>query len=297
MKRRQFLKQSVAAAAVGAVNPSFALANARPKLVTGKNENYVELVRQSIAKLGGISQFVKKGETVVVKPNIGWDRKPEHAANTHPDVVKTLVQLALEADAGKVLVFDRTCNEARRCYKNSGIGPAVESIGDKRVKINHVSDRHFIDTKIPKGKKLTQWPIHKEILNADCIINVPVAKHHGLSDLSLGLKNSMGVLGGNRGMLHVNLGQKLADLATVVKPRLTVIDATRMLLRHGPQGGRLDDVHVAHTLVTSADPIAADAFATTLFGIKADSIESTRKGFEAGLGEMEINNMDVIRLN
>lgn len=297
MNRRQFLKTTLATAALAATYPDLSLAAAKSTLVTGKSKNYIDLVRETITRLGGISAFVKSGDKVVIKPNIGWDRKPEQAANTHPLVVKTLVELALEAGAGSVKVFDRTCNEPRRSYTNSGIGPAVESISDKRVKIMHTEDRHFVKTRIPQGKKLTEWPIHSDVLNADCLINVPVAKHHGLSDLSLGLKNSMGVLGGRRGMLHVSLGQKLADLATVVKPKLTVIDATRMLLRHGPQGGNVEDVHVANTLVASADPVAADAFATTLFGIKHDAIASTARAYDMGLGEIDPAKMDVIRLS
>jgi len=297
MHRREFVKSTAAAAALGLMKPDLVFGAAPPKLVIAENRDYRDLVRNAIEKLGGMTAFVKKGDTVVVKPNIAWDRKPEHAANTHPVVVKTLVEMVLEAGAGEVKIFDRTCNEARRCYRNSGIGPALEAMEDRRVTVMHVEERHFVDTKIPNGRKLDKWPIHKEALQADCLINVPVAKHHGLTDLSLGLKNSMGVLGGRRGRLHVSLDQKLADIATVVQPELTVIDATRMLLRHGPQGGRLEDVHVAHKLVASADPVAADAFATTLFGIKYDSIESTRMAHAHGLGVMDPAKMDVIRLS
>nr|HPQ40756.1 DUF362 domain-containing protein [bacterium] len=233
MHRREFMKSALAAAAVGVMKPDLVLGAAPPKLVIGKNTNYAELVRGVMEKLGGMAAFVRKGDTVVIKPNIGWDRKPEHAANTHPDVVKTLVELVLAAGAKEVKVFDRTCNEQRRCYQNSGIGPALEAMADRRITVMHPEDRHYVDTKIPRGKDLKEWPIHKEALTADCYINVPVAKHHGLTDLSLGLKNSMGVLGGQRGRIHMGIGQKLADLATVVRPKLTVIDATRMLLRHG----------------------------------------------------------------
>lgn len=296
MHRREFIKGSLAATALGMIKPDLVLGAAPPKLVIGENKNYSDLVRGVIDKLGGMDRFVNKGDTVVVKPNIGWDRKPEHAANTHPDVVKTLVELVLEAGAGEVVIFDRTCNEPRRCYRNSGIGPALEQMNDRRIKVMHTEDRHFVDTKIPKGKDLKEWLIHKQVLTADCLINVPVAKHHGLTDLSLGLKNSMGVLGGRRGRIHVGIGQKLADVATVVRPKLTVIDATRMLLRHGPQGGRIDDVHVANKLLATADPVAADGFATTLFGIKYDSIESTRRAYSMGLGEMDPSKMDVIQL-
>ncbi|MBN1880376.1 DUF362 domain-containing protein [bacterium] len=296
MHRRTFIISAAATAALAAISRKGYSVSGPARLVTGKNKDYRELVRQTIARLGGMPAFVKPGAVVVIKPNIGWDRTPEQGADTHPVIVTTLIELALEAGASTVKVFDRTCNEARMCYVNSGIGPAVEAISDKRVKIFHVEDRHFVNTRITAGKNLNEWPIHKEVLEADCYINVPVAKHHGLSDLTLGLKNNMGVIGGNRGLIHMSLGQKLADLATVIPTKLTVIDATRMLLRHGPQGGRIEDVHVADTLVASTDPVAADAFATTLFGIRPDSIESTARAYELGLGEMDVAKMDIIRL-
>ncbi len=131
------------------------------------------------------------------------------------------------------------------------------------------------------------------MLTADCYINVPVAKHHGLSRLSLGLKNVMGVIGGNRGKLHHNLGQELADLATVIRPTLTVIDATRLLLRNGPQGGRVEDVKIADTVIASADAVAADAYATTLFGLKPEEIDSTVAAYRMGLGEMDLQRLTV----
>lgn len=297
MHRRTFIMTGAAAAVSLAFNRRSVSATGLSKIVTGKHHDYRELVRQTIAGLGGMTAFVKPGDTVVIKPNIGWDRKPEQGANTHPVVVTTLIEMVLETGAAQVKVFDRTCNESRMCYINSGIGPAVESVSDKRVKIFHTEDRHFVKTPVKKGKKLTEWPIHKEALEADCLINVPVAKHHGLSDLTLGLKNNMGLLGGNRGLIHMSLGQKLADLATVIPTRLTVIDATRMLLRHGPQGGRTEDVHVADTLIAGTDPVAVDAYATTLFGIRPETIESTIRAHEMGLGEMELSRMEIIKLS
>ena len=183
--------------------------------------------------------YVRPGDRVVVKPNIGWDRSPEQGANTHPAVVRAIVEQVLEAGAARVLVFDRTCNEPRRCYKNSGIEDALSSLGNK-VRVEHIDERKFVPVEVARGKALTELSIYRDALEADCYINVPVAKHHGLSRLTLGLKNSMGVLGGNRGQMHHGIGQKLADLATVLRPTLNVIDATRMLMDNGPQGGRLD---------------------------------------------------------
>ena len=158
--------------------------------------------------LGGMNQFVRPGNSVVIKPNIGWDRSVEQGANTHPLVVKTLAELALEAGASRVLVFDHTCNESRRCYRNSGMEETLGALG-RNVRLEHIDDRKFVPVDIEKGISLNRWDIYKEALLADCYINVPVAKHHGLSRLTLGLKNSMGVIGGNRGRLHHDLGQKL----------------------------------------------------------------------------------------
>jgi uncharacterized protein (DUF362 family) len=230
---------------------------------------------------------------VVIKPNMGWDRNPEQGANTHPLIVRALAELALEAGAGQVQVFDNTCNEKRRCYTNSGIIDQLKELGDRRIRWEYIDQRKFVEVDIAKGKSLKRWTIYKDALTADCYINVPVAKHHGLSRLSLGLKNSMGIIGGNRGRLHHNLGQELADLATVVQPKLTVIDATRMLLRNGPQGGRLADVKVADTIIVSSDPVAADAYATTLFDLHPSEIASTVAAHAMGLGEMSVQRMRI----
>jgi uncharacterized protein (DUF362 family) len=260
--------------------------------VTGSD--YTALVKKTIDLLGSMGSFVKPGDKVVVKPNIGWDRSPEQGANTHPEVVSALVQLSLDAGAEQVLVFDYTCNEKRRCYNNSGMTQAIKSIGSKKARLVHVDHRKFVPVKIAKGQSLKEWDIYKDALTADCYINVPVAKHHGLSRLSLGLKNSMGVIGGRRGALHHDLGQNLADLATVLRPQLTIVDATRILTDNGPQGGSLKDVEVLDTLIGSVDPVAADAMATTLFGLVPEDISSTVAAHRMGLGQMDLTRMNLL---
>ena len=302
MNRRKFLQDVLLwSAGIGIQVPLFEIADAIAEtgttdltVVTGNP--YESLVGKAVEGVGGIGAFVKKGDTVVIKPNIGWDRNPDQAANTHPLVVRTLAQLALDAGAARVRVFDRTCNEKRRCYVNSGIQDALVSLKDNRIILEHIDKRKFVPIDIKKGKSLTRWEIYKDALDADCYINVPVAKHHGLSGLTLGLKNSMGVIGGNRGSLHFDLGQKLADLATVLRPTLTIIDATRMLMRNGPQGGNLADVKIADTLIATADPVAADAYATTLFGWEPERIESTVAAHRMGLGEINLSKMRINKL-
>ncbi|NNK57977.1 MAG: DUF362 domain-containing protein [Desulfofustis sp.] len=294
MNRRRFLKQ-VALYSGGLslslplfrIPESLALDMPVPDVAQVTGSDYTALVKKTMDLLGSMGSFVKPGDKVVVKPNIGWDRSPEQGANTHPEVVSALVVLALDAGADQVQVFDYTCNEKRRCYNNSGMTDAIKSIGSKKARLVHVDQRKFVPVKIAKGQSLKQWDFYKDALTADCYINVPVAKHHGLSRLSLGLKNSMGVIGGRRGALHHDLGQNLADLATVLRPQLTIVDATRILTDNGPQGGSLKDVKVLDTLLGSVDPVAADAMATALFGLAPEDISSTVAAHRMGLGQMD----------
>lgn len=262
----------------------------------GKDQNYPRLVRQVVDLVGGMRTFVKPGARVVIKPNIGFDRPPEMAATTHPLVVRTLAELALEAGASQVRIFDRPCNEARRCYHNSGILPAIKALDNSKVRCEYMDRRKFVTTSIPQGRALKSWDIYRDALEADCYINVPVAKQHGRAGLSLGLKNSMGILGGNRGHWHRQLEQNLADLATILRPTLTVIDATRMLLRNGPQGGNLRDVQINDTILASSDPVAADACASLLFGRAPDEIGSTVTAARMGLGTMQLNRINRIEV-
>jgi uncharacterized protein (DUF362 family) len=303
MNRREFIRDvALWSAGLGLGVPHWAIGQAvaspePPLLAVAKGKEYQQLVVRALEALGGIERFVQSGARVVIKPNIGWDRAPEQAANTHPLVVRALAELALDAGAAEVKVFDHTCNEKRRCYTNSGIIAALDAIGDRRVRWEHIDTRKFVPVDISKGKSLKRWDIYKEALTADCYINVPVAKHHGLSRLTLGLKNAMGVIGGNRGRLHHDIGQQLADLATVIQPQLTVIDATRILLRNGPQGGRLADVEVTDTVIASTDTVAADAYATTLFGLQPEEISSTVAAYRMGLGEMDLKKMQIRQLS
>lgn len=262
----------------------------------GKGQDYPRLVRQVVALVGGMSSFVKPGARVVIKPNIGFDRPPEMAATTHPLVVRTLAEMALEAGASQVRIFDRPCNEARRCYQNSGILPAIKALSNSKVRCEYMDRRKFVTTSIPQGQAMKSWDIYRDALEADCYINVPVAKQHGSAGLSLGLKNSMGVLGGNRGHWHRKLDQNLADLATLLRPTLTVIDATRMLMRNGPQGGNLRDVRINDTILASSDPVAADACATLLFDRTPDEIGSTIMAANMGLGTAQLNRINRIEV-
>jgi len=297
MDRRKFLKQvSLWSAGTLLVPPVFditsealAASALTPEILVARGTNYSAMTRQLVDSVGGMGKFVSPGDRVVIKPNIGWDRNVDQGANTHPLIVSTLASLALEAGAAKVLVFDRTCNEERRCYQNSGIKPILDKMKDKRVQCSYVDDRKFVPVTIKQGRSLKKWPFYKDALEADCYINVPVAKHHSSSGLSMGLKNAMGVIGGWRGKIHYNLSAKIADLNLVIQPDLTLVDATRVITRNGPSGGSLDDVKKLDTMIAGLDPIAVDAYTTTLFGLKPEEVGSTVEGFKRGLGQIDLD--------
>ncbi len=303
MDRREFirtaLQASLATAALGSV-PVIPLVPARswaadgPPLAVRRGRDIPALVRETIAALGGIGRFVKSGDSVVVKPNIGWDRPPEMGANTHPLVVRTVIELCLEQGARRVQVFDRTCNEPRRCYVQSGIQGAVEGLRSDRVTIEHMDRRGWQELDIADGVELKRWSFYRPALEADCFIHLPVAKHHTISVLTMGMKNVMGVIGGNRGVLHRHIDEALCDINRIVHSNLTVIDATRILVANGPQGGSLDDVRQTDTLIASPDIVAADSYAATLFGKQPLEIPTLAAAARHGLGTTDLRKVRMV---
>ncbi len=253
------------------------------------------MVRGAVGALGGMSRFVRRGDVVVVKPNIGWDRTPEQAANTNPEVVRTVVRMCLEAGAKKVRVVDRPCNDPRRCYKQSGIRDAVESIGSPAAVIEHVDPRMFVEKEIRNGKTLQRWTFYKDVLEADRTINLPIAKHHNASRLTMSLKNIMGILGGNRGNIHHDLDRNIVELNTVMRFDLIVLDAVRILTANGPQGGRLQDVRAANTIVAGTDPVAVDSYGATLFGITGKDVPHVLYASQQGLGEIDLKKVRILK--
>lgn len=292
MNRRDFLRNAALFSA-GMVASGYwcdSVSAAEHSLVTmAKDGDAAKLVRDAVAALGGIESFVSRGQTVVVKPNIGWDRKPEHAANTNPAVVREVVLLCLEAGAAKVKVFDRTCNDPRRCYASSGISAELEKLDDERVEVTQVDERRFRKVPSPDAAILKNGAYYEEVLDADCFINVPVAKHHSASGLTIGMKNVMGVIGGNRAVLHRRLAEALVDMNRVVRSHLTVVDATRVLIANGPQGGRIEDVKRLGTVLASRDVVAADAVTATLFGKSLQDLPYLKLAQERGLGVADIS--------
>ena len=293
MDRRTFLKGTAASLVAGSLLGRQALARGGSTVVVSEGSDYAAITRRAIAALGGMGSVVKRGDVVVLKPNMGWDRAPEFAANTHPLVVRALAEECLAAGARRVKVFDHTCNDPRRCYINSGIQLALK--GMKGVEVKQIEPERFRKVQL-NGQFLKEWELYDEALSANVFINVPIAKHHGLSRLTLGLKNIMGVMGGNRGYTHRNLDLALADVNSVLKSHLTVIDATRVLIAHGPQGGSLADVRVLNTVIASRDIVAADAYATTLFGLKPADIPSTVAAARRGLGQMDLSRIQLFKV-
>jgi uncharacterized protein (DUF362 family) len=303
LTRRQFIKGSLILLAVpGSVIPKSvgrAAVNSPESVSTlslSEGEDPFAITVSSIEGLGGMSAFVNRGNSVLLKPNIGWDRRVEQGANTHPEVVRAVGEMCLEAGATRVTILDRTCNDARRTYRTSGMQDMVKGLSDRRISLDFVRDNRFLKTDIPQGVVIKKWPLYEEALKADVIINIPVAKHHSISRLTLGMKNLMGLMGGNRGSFHSGIGQKLADLTSVLDPGLTVLDATRVLVRNGPTGGRLEDVKILNRVAASRDPVAIDAYGATLFGVAPADLSFVTAAYKMGLGEMDLEKVRVLEI-
>ncbi len=304
MNRREFIKRSLqlgAALTAAAKLPvldlvriSRAQDKPEPIVATGKNTNYKNLVIDVMDKLGGMKAFVSPGDVVVVKPNLAWDSTPALGADTHPVVAKTVVELCLDAGAKRVMIFDRTAHDARRAYKSSGVQDAINEIKDSKVELSFVEKHKFVDVKITNGVSLKKWSFYKDALKADKFINVPVAKHHALAKLTIGMKNMMGVIGGNRGDIHRGLDQNLVDINTVVKSDLTIVDATRIMVSNGPAGGSPDYIRVKHELFASPDIVAADSYTAHLFGLKGTNLKYVNIAHSAGMGEKRVDKMKIL---
>jgi uncharacterized protein (DUF362 family) len=271
-----------------------ASANA-PDLVVARNGEPEELVRRAISALGGMNRFVAQGSNVVIKPNICVAyHSYEYAATTNPWVVGALVKLCIEAGARHVQVFDfpfgGTIEEA---YSKSGIADQVKAAG---AEMSGMPRFKFVKTDIPTGQDLRKADIFDDVLKADVLINVPIAKHHSLARLTLGMKNLMGIIL-DRPAIHHNMSQRLADLTSKLKPALTVIDAVRILVENGPTGGNLADVKQLNTIIASPDIVAADSYGTTLFGMQPDDLGYIKAATAMGLGNNDLKSLRIEEIN
>ena len=259
-----------------------------PEMAILQGNDPAQLVRQAVEELGGMHRFIARGDVVLVKPNIGWDRTPEQAANTNPDVVAEIVRQCSSAGAKKVIVTDVSCNEPRRCFQRSGIAEAAQRAGAEVI-LPEPSRFREVDL---QGEMLHSWQVFDPFLNVDKVINVPIAKHHGLTGTTLGMKNWYGMLGGQRNQLHQKIHESLVDLADFVRPTLTIIDCYRILLRNGPTGGNLEDVLLKKTLVASTDPVAIDAYvAKAYWNIEVDALPYLKMAAARGLGTYQFEKL------
>ena len=288
-------KAQAAAGSPGPRQASTPTAN-QAYLAVARGADPAAIVKAALDPLGGIERFVKKGQDVIIKPNICVDYHPaEYAATTNPVVVATLVALCLAAGAKRVRVMDSPFAgiSPNSAYSASGIDAAVRIAGGEMEVMSPIKFAKFV---IPQGKSITSWDIYRDVLETDVLIDVPIAKTHSLARLTLGGKNLLGVVL-NPNQIHSDLGQRVADLMSLIRPTLTVVDAFRILVAHGPTGGSLNDVKPAHTIIASHDIIAADAYAATLFGLTGADIPYIQKGADMGLGKLDLSSVKVEEVN
>jgi uncharacterized protein (DUF362 family) len=290
MKRRDFLKDiAIGSLLLNIPRKAFPQSAGTPDVALIQGESPSLITKEAITALGGMQRFVSRGDKVIVKPNIGWDRTPEQAACTNPEVVQTLVELCFDAGASEVKVMDNPCNPARRTYVRSGIQKAAKSAGAKVP----LPNEHRLKKMPINGDSLSEWEVFTDFVETDKIINVPIAKTHSLTRLTLGMKNWLGAIGGNRNQLHQNIELAMIDLAAFFKPVLTVMDGYRILLRNGPQGGRLSDVQIHKTVAAGVDYVALDAVGATFFDIKPQELRFLQIAKEKGRGEIDLENLDI----
>lgn len=292
MDRRQFLGSAAAAGtllALGDAGKALAAGGA-PDLVAAKGGLPDALFDRAIQELGGMKAFVKKGQKVLVKPNIGWDVGPERAANTNPALVARIVEQCLAAGAKEVYVFDHSCDDGQRSYRTSGIEAAASAAG---AKVAPAYDEGAYQKVKVAGKVLTEAKVHGLLLEADVFINVPILKHHSSSDLTIGMKNLMGVVWDRNWWHRHDLMQCISDMTGFRKPDLTVVDAYRVLKRYGPRGIDEEDVVELKAQILSRDPVAADAAAAKLFGAKPMDAIYIRMAADDGWGRRDLEKLDI----
>ena len=291
MKRREFIKTSTVAATTACISgiPLFPEGGVDPvSKVTG--ESPYETTKKGVELIGGMKKFISKQDIVMIKPNIGWNRKVEHAANTNPEVLRAVIEMAFDAGAKKVIVMDNSCHKSEDTYRRSGIKDAVVKSGAEI----RFSDENRLVVHPFNGEKLKRWPVFRDHLEVDKFINVPILKHHSSAGLTIGMKNLFGIIGGRRGKLHRNMGENIADLANGFKTDLTIVDAFRILKKNGPVGGRLSDVELKKTVICSKNIFEADVVAVDLFGKSVDEIDFIGAGFRRGMGQKDLKNINIV---
>ncbi|MGQ9706840.1 MAG: DUF362 domain-containing protein [bacterium] len=251
-----------------------------------------QATKRAIVIAGGLGGIVSRGDIIIVKPNMSFDKAPEYGANTHPDVLRAVIDSVFEAGASKVYIFDNTVESARPSYQRSGLKDAGEKAGADVIYFN---ERDTVEVNIKNGKVLKKAKVHRLCLECDEVINVPATKTHNLTVLSLAIKNLMGLAGGDRWRWHKNISYCLADFYSYIRPSLTVLDASRVLLANGPSGGNLADVSWQWTILASRDGIACDSYATSFFGLKPTDVEHIRECADRGLGTIDLSMVKLVK--
>jgi uncharacterized protein (DUF362 family) len=253
-----------------------------------------DMIRAAVEQLGGIGRFVERGDRVLVKPNIGWERAPHVAANTNPEVVAAVVELCRDAGAAQVIVGDVSCNDARRSYDRSGIGRAAAEAGAEVVL---PARRRFRRVNVG-GTVIGTWPVFEPALDCTKLFNVPVVKTHSLATFTCALKNWYGVLGATRSRLHQDIAASIADLSVMFRPTLTLVDALRVMVRDGPTGGDAADTRQVDKIIASVDQVAADAYCCRLVGLDPADVPylaaaATRGGGVVDVGALVLRKVDL----
>ena len=304
MDRREFIRRSALAAfaagpvaSIGSVTNLFAntsRVNNSYDMVAVKGGEPDAMFDKAIESFGGMKSFVKKGQTVIVKPNIGWDTSPERAANTNPKLVARVIKHCLNAGAKEVYVFDHTCDNWTKCYSNSGIEKAVKDAGGKIV--SGANEGYYQNVEVKSGVNLNETKVHELILSSDVFINVPVLKSHGGGRITVGMKNLMGIVW-DRGYWHRNdLHQCIADFATFKKPDLTIVDAYNVMMRNGPRGVSVNDLSPLKSLIISRDIVAADAAAAKIFGMEPDDVPYIKIADKMKVGTKDLSKLNIHRI-
>lgn len=291
MKRREFL-QKAALVTSSVLMPGVlgaAAASSNSLVVKVEGESPYAMAKKAVEMMGGMGKFISKQDIVMIKPNIGWNRTVEQAANTNPEVVKAVVEMAYQAGAKKVIVMDNSCHKPEDTYKRSGIEDAAKAAG---AEVRYIDENRLV-THDFKGESLKRWPIYKDFLDVDKFINIPILKHHGSAGLTIGMKNLYGILGGNRGKLHRDMGVGISDLANGFKVHLTLVDAYRVLMRNGPIGGRVSDVEFKKTLLASTNIMESDVVAVHLFGDDPLKYDFIRAAAAKKMGSPDIAKINV----
>ncbi|MBR4402494.1 MAG: DUF362 domain-containing protein [Flavobacteriales bacterium] len=308
MERRDFLKTTLLGTLAGVLGSS-ATHSVDGQTVTGVSQKKplvavmggepVEMLNKALEALGGIEKYIKKGQKVVIKPNIAWDKTPEEAANTNPSLVAEVVKKCLAAGASQVVVFDHTCDNWKATYVRSGIEEAARKAGAKVVAADLES--YYEEVTLPSAVKLKKTKIHKELIACDVWINMPILKNHGGAKMSVSMKNYMGIVY-DREYFHSNdLQQCIADVCTWEKrPVLNIVDAYRIMFQNGPRGKSAGDTALVKSLIISPDIVAADTAAISLFNqvktMSIDQVGHIGKGEALGVGTTDLKKLDVKQL-